>query len=113
MGRAFHAAPPARLLPPLSGPSLLGGHPLLQCGPPCFEQYLARAYTDVTELPEAVGERWVLGQAYARALAPLAPPPLLPRPHVAGRSSLGPSYGGPLAKQVVKDALALLGQYRL
>ena len=51
--------------------------------------------------------------AYARALAPLAPPPLLPRPHVAGRSSLGPSYGGPLAKQVVKDALALLGQYRL
>ncbi len=79
----------------------------------CFERYLLRAYQAVTEVPEAVGERWALGQAYARALAPLHPPALLPLPDVAGCSSLGPQYGDPVPKRTIKHALAWAGQYRL
>lgn len=79
----------------------------------CFDLHLMRVYEAVTEVPEAVGERWALGQAYARALAPLQPPPLLPLPDVAGRSSLGPRYGDPLPKRAIKHALAWAGQYRL
>lgn len=79
----------------------------------CFERHLIRAYEAVTEVPDAAAERWALGQAYARVLAPLAPPALLPLPDVAGRSSLGPTYGDPMPKRAIKHALAWAGQYRL